>query len=149
MVRRVAQHAAQRGGVPALQSGSGGALETTEPAASFAKAYSFNADPAEYLTHYAGFVFHHLNPGRTASGVTVQVAIAIRHGAHGADRSRHGRVPTPTPTPLENAGTLVFGDHTLDLQEQVVLGRATDRAIEEHHLDTGATELFHEQHLKA
>ena len=35
----------------------------------------------------------------------------------------------------------------LDLQQQVVLGRAADRAVEEDDLDAGAAELLHQQHL--
>jgi hypothetical protein len=40
-----------------------------------------------------------------------------------------------------------LGDHPLDLQQQVVLGRAADRVVEEDDLGADAPELLHEQHL--
>jgi hypothetical protein len=42
---------------------------------------------------------------------------------------------------LEDLGALVLGHHTLDLQEQVVLRRHPDRAVEEHDLGAAAAEL--------
>jgi hypothetical protein len=36
-----------------------------------------------------------------------------------------------SPAPLQDLGTLVFGDDALDLQQQVVFGTGADRAVEE------------------
>jgi hypothetical protein len=40
-----------------------------------------------------------------------------------------------------------FRDHALDLQQQIVLGRAADRPIEEHDLGAGAPEFLNQQNL--
>jgi hypothetical protein len=48
---------------------------------------------------------------------------------------------------LQDAGALVLGDHTLHLQQQIVLGRAADGAVEERDLDTGSAELLDQQYL--
>ena len=43
---------------------------------------------------------------------------------------------------------LVLGDHPLELPQQLILRRAGAlRLLREHHLDTGALELFEQQHL--
>ena len=54
---------------------------------------------------------------------------------------------TPAPAALEDFGALVLGDHPLHLQQQVVLGTAADRAVEEHDLHARAAELLDQEHL--
>ena len=53
------------------------------------------------------------------------------------------------PAALDDLGPLVLGDHALDLQQQVVLRRPAERAVEEDHLDAGALELVEQQDLIA
>ena len=52
-----------------------------------------------------------------------------------------------TPAALQDAGALIFGDDALHLQQQVVLGRAADGAVDERDLDAGAPELLDQQDL--
>lgn len=54
--------------------------------------------------------------------------------------------PPRAPAALQDARALVLGDHALDLQEQVVLGRAADGAVEERHSDAGVAEIL-DEHL--
>ena len=49
--------------------------------------------------------------------------------------------------PLQDLGPLILGDHPLDLEQQVILRRLAQRAVEEHDLDAGTPELVDEQHL--
>lgn len=45
-------------------------------------------------------------------------------------------------TTLQDLGTLVLGDHALDLQQQVFLGGMADVAVEEDDLDTTTLQLI-------
>ena len=51
------------------------------------------------------------------------------------------------PAALQHLGSLVLGEHALQLQQQAVLGRVPDRAIEEDHLRAGLGELLDQQNL--
>ena len=48
---------------------------------------------------------------------------------------------------LKDLGPLIFRQHALHLEEQVVLRRRADRPIEEDDLGAGALELFHQDDL--
>ena len=48
---------------------------------------------------------------------------------------------------LEDLGPLIFRQHALHLEEQVVLRRRADRPVEEDDLGAGALELFHQDDL--
>ncbi len=55
---------------------------------------------------------------------------------------------TPAPSAaLQNTGTLILGDHALYLQQQVVLGRAANRPVQEHHFHPSAAKFLDQQHL--
>ena len=49
--------------------------------------------------------------------------------------------------PLQDLGPLILGDHPLDLEQQVILRRLAQRAVEEHDLDAGTPELVDELHM--
>ena len=48
-----------------------------------------------------------------------------------------------SPAPLQDLGALVFGNHALDLKQQVVLRAGADGTVQEDDLDAGAPELLH------
>ena len=50
-------------------------------------------------------------------------------------------------TAFQDPGTLILSNDALDLQQQVILGRAADRAVEEDDLGPGAAEFLNQQHL--
>jgi len=56
-------------------------------------------------------------------------------------------VTASTPAALQDFGALVFSDHTLHLQQQVVLCGATNGPVQEQHLGSGTAELLHQQGL--
>jgi hypothetical protein len=51
------------------------------------------------------------------------------------------------PEALAEDGALVFGDGTLDLQQERIVGIVRDRVLQERHLDAGAAELLQQQDL--
>ena len=53
----------------------------------------------------------------------------------------------PAPAAFQDLGALVLGDNALDLEQQVVLGGAADRVVEEDHVGPGPPELLNQQNL--
>ena len=56
-------------------------------------------------------------------------------------------MPFAASAAFKDLGALVFGHHALDLQQQLVLGRAAQLTIEKHDLDASALKLVNQQHL--
>jgi hypothetical protein len=52
-----------------------------------------------------------------------------------------------TPAALQDFGPLVFGDYALNLEQEIVLRGAADRAVEESNLRARAAKLIDEEHL--
>jgi hypothetical protein len=48
---------------------------------------------------------------------------------------------------LEDHGSLVLGDSTLDLQQELIVRRVADRSLAELDVDAGTRELLQQQHL--
>jgi len=51
------------------------------------------------------------------------------------------------PTAFEDLGPLIFGDHALNLQEQLVFGGLAHRPVEEDDLNARPLQFVHKQHL--
>ena len=56
-------------------------------------------------------------------------------------------MPAAAPAPFEDLGPLVFGDHTLNLEQKIVLRGATDRVVQEDNLRARAAKLIDQEHL--
>jgi hypothetical protein len=55
---------------------------------------------------------------------------------------------SPTaPAALKNLGAFIFGDHALNLEQEIILRRVPDRPVQEHDVHTGAPQLVDEQRL--
>jgi hypothetical protein len=54
---------------------------------------------------------------------------------------------TPAPAALQDFGPLVFGDHALNLEQEIVFRGAADRTVQENNLRTRAMELIDQEHL--
>src|SRR5215218_2830337 len=146
-VGRVGQHAADRGGVPPRRAPAGRAAGALQAPADLAQAQAFQADPGEHQPDGRRLLGDDLEPGHATTLVLGDVAVAEGRGRERADQAGACRM-APAPTaPLQDPGALVLGDHALDLEQEVVLGGAADRAVEEHDLGAGAAELLHQEHL--
>ena len=64
------------------------------------------------------------------------VAIPVGSLAEDTDRAVASRVHLPAPAPLEDLGPLIFGDHPLHLEQQLLLRLIADLVIEEDDLDS-------------
>ncbi len=147
LVGRVAQHATQGGGVPACQPRPGRTIEGSKATAGVAQADLLDADPVKELTHHVCLLINDFDLRHASSGEAGEIAIAVGHGAKGTDGTGQGGMAAPAAAPFENTSALIFGDHALDLQKQIVFGRTSDCAVEEDNLNTGTAKLFHQQHL--
>ncbi len=58
-----------------------------------------------------------------------------------------GRVLLAPAATFHDLGTLVLGDHALDLQQQVLLGSAAGGIAKEDDLDAAMVEFLNEQYL--
>jgi hypothetical protein len=105
------------------------------------------ADPFEDQPDDPGLLLDNLVPGDPAAVALADVAIAIRRTGQCADRAPLGGMALAPPAALEDLGPLVFRDHALYLQEQVVLRRRADRPVEEDDLGPGPPELLHQDDL--
>ena len=53
-------------------------------------------------------------------------------------------MPPPAPRALKNLGPLVFGNDALNLQQEFVLGRITDRPVQEYDLGPATPKLLNQ-----
>ena len=108
---------------------------------------AFVPDPGEDLAHNPGGLLVNLVARGSSTGFACDVAIAEGRSGQDADSTGLGAVALAAPAALQHFGPLVLGKHALNLQQQAVLGRVPDRAIEEDDLGAGVSELFSQQNL--
>ena len=75
------------------------------------------------------------------------VAIAIRGVAQNGDLPGLGAMAFAAAGPFEDLRPLIFGDHALELQHQLIFRRAGVRRLEENRLDAVAGKLLGQQDL--
>jgi hypothetical protein len=51
------------------------------------------------------------------------------------------------PSALQNFGSFIFGDHALNLEQEIILRGAADRTVQENNLRARAVKLIDQQHL--
>jgi hypothetical protein len=56
-------------------------------------------------------------------------------------------LPAAASSTLQNFGSLVFGDHALNLEQEIVLRGAGDRGVQENNLRSRAAKLIDQEHL--
>src|SRR4051812_49611435 len=100
---------------------SGLASRLLEPAADLAQAQPVEPDPGEDQADPARLLGHDLEADHPAAPLAGDVAVSIGRAGEGADRTRARHMAPSAPASLEDLGALVFGNHALDLKQQVVL----------------------------
>src|SRR5690242_3081484 len=116
--------------------------------AHFADGATLLADPAEDLPHHGRLFFDDLvRRFPVAAFPPADVTVAIGSTTEDVGRATPGGVQLTAATTLQDLGTLVLGNHALNLQQQVFLGGVPDVAIEEDDLDTTTLQLVEQQDL--
>lgn len=105
------------------------------------------ADPGEDEPNYVRLRLHDLEARHTAALVPVHIAVAEWCPCQSADGPGARCVAAPAAASLEDLGPLILGDHALNLEQQIILGRTANRTIQEYDLHTGTTELVDQQRL--
>jgi hypothetical protein len=146
-IGRVGRHAAYGRRVPARLPPPGLTAGPGQAAADLAQAQPLQGDPGEDLSHHMRLLLGDVKTRHPTTLRPRHIAKAVRGGGEGAERARARRMPAAPTAALEDLGPLVFRDHPLHLQQEVVLGRAADRAIEKDHLGGGAAKFLNQQHL--
>ena len=76
-----------------------------------------------------------------------EVPVAERGAREHVHRTEAGAVGLAAAVALHQLGFLVFGEHALELDQQLVLGGIATRALDELHPHPGAGELLDQQRL--
>ena len=112
-----------------------------------AQAHSIQTDPREDETNDVRLRFHHLETRHSAALSSAHVAIPEGSSGQRTDGPGLCGMPAAAPAALQDFGPLVFGDHALNLEQEVVLSGTTDRAVQENNLRARAVKLIDQEHL--
>jgi hypothetical protein len=145
-IGRIVEHAADRGSMPLRRSFPGPAPDLLQSPAHLPQTHAIQTDPRKDEANDVRFLLHHLEACHAALAPG-HIAVAERSARQSADRAGARRMAATAPATLQDLGPLVFGDHALNLEKQIVLGRAADGAVQENDLGTGPTELVDQQRL--
>jgi len=146
-ISRIGEHAANRRDAPIPQTPRAFAAHALQTSAYLAQAQPIESNPGKDATHDVGLVLDDLEAGHSAALIAADVAISERRARQRADRARTGSMQATASNALENLGALVLGDDALNLQQEIILRRAADRAVQEYHLGPGAAKLLDQQDL--
>lgn len=147
LVCLVLEHAPDGPAEPVLQARLRPGPLLLQAAADLRQRAPLQAHPAEHLLDDRGLLGVDLPPRLAASLGLVDVTVAVRGPADGADPAGVGRMELPATDPFEDLGTLVLGHHPLHLQQQMVFGGLADLVIEEGQFHTAPPQLVHQEHL--
>ena len=142
----VAQHAPDGGAVPEGLAGGGGDALRGQPLHQLGHGYVVVGVAAEQLAHDPSIVLDDLIAG--VGGIAPpHVAVAVWGAAQHVGHPGPGPVRLAPPGALGDLCPLVLGDHALELDHQLVLGRLGSGALDEADLGAGTGELVDEQRL--
>jgi hypothetical protein len=146
-IGRIIQHAADRGGVPTRCTSSGLTSRLAQASADLAQAHSIQTDRREDEPNDVRLLFDHLETRHSAALSSAHVAIPEGSPSQRTDGPALCGMAAATPAALQDFGPLVFGDYALNLEQEIVLRGAADRAVEESNLRARAAKLIDEEHL--
>ena len=113
----------------------------------FAQAQAIEADPPENEPNDTRFFLDHFEACYAAAVAAVDVAISKTRPSKCADRTRARSVATTATTALQNLGAFIFGNHALNLEQEIILRRNPDRPVQKHDVHAGTPKLVDEQRL--
>jgi hypothetical protein len=112
-----------------------------------AQTQAIEADPGGNEPNDARFFIHHLEARYATAFATADIAISEWRPGERADRARVRGMPSTTPAALKNLGAFIFGDYTLNLEQEIILRRIADRPVQEHDFHASTPKLVDQQHL--
>jgi len=126
---------------------SGAAAHLPQASTHLAQTHAIEADPGENEPNDARFFLHNLKACNPAAFIAGDIAISERRPGECADRARASGVPSTASTALQNLGAFIFGDHALNLEQQIILRRIPDRPVQEHDVHASTPKLIYQQRL--
>jgi len=99
-----------------------------------------------HAPHYTGLGFVHAVSGGRLVGLA-DIAVTIRSTAHHADLARVRPVSLTTTRSLQDLRPLIFGDHALELHQQLIFRTVALWPLHKQRLDSVAGELLDQQNL--
>jgi hypothetical protein len=118
-----------------------------EATADLTKGRSFATDPVEDLAHQARLFEHDVEAGHATAGSFADVTVPERCRRQGVDAPLACRVELATAVALQELGSLVLGNHALNLEEQPVLRVAAEWAVEKNDFQTAPLKFINKQSL--
>jgi hypothetical protein len=112
-----------------------------------AQAHSIQTDPRKDKTNDVRLRFHHLETRHSAALSSAHVAIPEGSPRQRTDGPGLRGMPAAAPAAFQDFGPLVFGDHALNLEQEIVLCGAPDRAVQENNFRARAMKLIDQEHL--
>src|SRR5712692_3879702 len=145
-IRRVAQYGPDGRAFPAGACLARRDAFGVDPAGHLADAESLHRVHLIYALHHPSLGFKHGVRGGRLVGLA-DIAVAIRSAAHHADLARVGPVSLTATRSLQDLRPLIFGDHALELHQQLIFRAGALRRFNKQRLDSLAGELLDQQDL--
>jgi hypothetical protein len=105
------------------------------------------SNPGKYLLHHAGFVKNKVKAGITTPFLLGHIAIAVGCMTEDPDASLLGSMTLTPSAAFEKLGPLIFGDHALHLQQQLIFWSLAQRSVEKNDLHASLVQFIQEEHL--
>ena len=123
------------------------ATHSFQAAANLAYACSLQTDPGENQTDNADLLFEDFEAGHPAAQVPADIAVSERSAGQRADRPGTRGMSAPPPAALQNLRSLVFRNHALNLEQEIIFRRAADRTVQKNDLRPRPVKLLDEKDL--
>ncbi len=133
--------------MPICRSLPGLAAHLLQAPAYFAQTHSIQTDPRKDETNDVRLRFHHLETRHSAALSSADIAIAEGSARQRTDGPGLCGMTAAAPAALQDFGPLVFGNHALNLEQEIVLRGAADRAVQENNFRARAAKLIDQEHL--
>jgi hypothetical protein len=116
-------------------------------AAHLAQAQAFATDPVKDAAHHLRLRDVNLVTGMACALCHGDIPISIGSSGHDAHRPLLRLVPFTPPAALKHLGSLIFGNHSLDLKQQFVFGRLAQGTVKEYQRDPSPLEFVYQHYL--
>ena len=112
-----------------------------------AQAHSIETDPCKDAPNDVCLRFRRFETRHSAALTPAHVAIPEGGPCQCTNGPGLCGMSAATPAALQNFGSFVFGDHALNLEQEIILRGAADRTVQKNNLRARAVKLIDQQHL--